>query len=75
MWSTGTTFIIFDNVKVPVSNLIGDQSEGFKIIMLNFNHERLYICMVGIGSLRYSLEIIMDYLMKRETFGKKLKDH
>lgn len=38
LWSTGTAFIIFDNVKVPVENMVGDENEGFKIIMLNFNH-------------------------------------
>lgn len=38
LWSTGTAFIIFDNVKVPVENMVGDENVGFKIIMLNFNH-------------------------------------
>ena len=38
---SGTTFIVFDRVKVPVSNLIGDENDGFKFIMMNFNHERL----------------------------------
>ena len=43
LWATNTTFIVFDNVKVPVENLIGNENEGFKYIMMNFNHERLYI--------------------------------
>ena len=75
MWSTGTTFVIFDNVKVPVSNLIGEENEGFKCIMLNFNHERMFICMSGLGGTRYMIEHIWEYLMKRETFGKQLIDH
>ncbi len=44
MWSSGTTFIIFDNVKVPKENLIGEEDNGFKYIMINFNRERLGIC-------------------------------
>ena len=39
-WSSGTSYITFDNVKVPVENLIGNENEGFKYVMYNFNHER-----------------------------------
>ena len=62
LWSSGTTFIILDNVKVPVSNIIGDENEGFKVIMLNFNHERMYICMLALGGMRKQLEILWEYL-------------
>ena len=62
MWSTGTTFIILDNVKVPVSNIIGEENEGFKVIMLNFNHERMYICMLALGAMRRQMEILWEYL-------------
>jgi alkylation response protein AidB-like acyl-CoA dehydrogenase/predicted heme/steroid binding protein len=37
-WSSGTSYITFDNVKVPCSNLIGKENQGFKLIMYNFNH-------------------------------------
>lgn len=37
-WAAGTTWIDFEDVKVPVENLIGTEGEGFKIIMTNFNH-------------------------------------
>ena len=50
--TSSTSFIIFDNVKVPVENLIGNEDEGFKYIMTNFNHERLSMCMYGLRSLR-----------------------
>jgi alkylation response protein AidB-like acyl-CoA dehydrogenase len=38
VWSSGTTYITFEDVKVPVSHLIGKENEGFKYIMYNFNH-------------------------------------
>lgn len=38
--AAGTTYIIFENVKVPVENLLGEENGGFKCIMANFNHER-----------------------------------
>lgn len=37
-WAAGTTYVEFEDVKVPVENLIGKEGEGFKIIMTNFNH-------------------------------------
>lgn len=45
MWSSGTTFIVFEDVKVPVENLIGQENKGFSYIMKNFNHERLQLIM------------------------------
>lgn len=42
--AAGTAYITFDNVKVPVENLLGEENMGFKIIMHNFNHERWIIC-------------------------------
>ena len=38
--TAGTTFITFDNVKVPVENLLGKENKGIYVILSNFNHER-----------------------------------
>ena len=38
-WSSTTAYITFDEVRVPVGNLIGEQNKGFKYIMQNFNLE------------------------------------
>jgi len=38
--AAGTTFITFDNVKVPVENLLGQENKGIYVILANFNHER-----------------------------------
>jgi alkylation response protein AidB-like acyl-CoA dehydrogenase len=43
VWASGTTYITFEDVKVPVENLIGQENKGFKAIMYNFNHERMGI--------------------------------
>ena len=40
VWPSGTTYVEFDAVKVPLKNLIGKENEGFGVIMKNFNHER-----------------------------------
>ncbi len=40
VWCSGTTYVTFEDVKVPVGNLIGRENKGFQYIMANFNHER-----------------------------------
>eukprot|EP00919_Chromeraceae_sp_WS-2016_P078388 GHVR01185692.1.p1 GENE.GHVR01185692.1~~GHVR01185692.1.p1 ORF type:complete len:420 (+),score=145.26 GHVR01185692.1:6-1265(+) len=44
VWCSGTTFVSFENVKVPVENLLGEENKGFEYIMFNFNHERFGMC-------------------------------
>ena len=75
LWSSGSTYIDFDNVKVPVEHLIGKENQGFKYIMNNFNHERWGICTDAIRNSRVCLEESMRYAHKRKTFGKRLIDH
>lgn len=39
-WVSGTTYITFEDVRVPAAHLIGTENQGFAYIMQNFNHER-----------------------------------
>ncbi|KAI9011292.1 acyl-CoA dehydrogenase/oxidase [Gaertneriomyces semiglobifer] len=75
VWASGTTYITFEDVKVPVENLIGKENKGFKCIMYNFNHERMGICIQATRFARVCLEDSIRYAHKRRTFGKKLIDH
>jgi len=75
VWSSGTTYITFEDVKVPVENLIGKENQGFKVIMTNFNHERLGIVIQSNRFARVLYEESMKYANKRVTFGKKLVEH
>lgn len=70
----GTTYIELDDVKVPVSNLIGREGEGMRIIMTNFNHERLIISVGVTRAARVALSAAFAYCLKREAFGKTLMD-
>lgn len=73
--SSGTTFVTFDDVKVPVENLIGEHNGGFKVIMANFNHERMGIIVQCVRFARVCYEESVKYASKRETFGVKLIKH
>jgi alkylation response protein AidB-like acyl-CoA dehydrogenase len=72
---SGTTYITFEDVKVPVENLIGKENAGFKVIMTNFNHERIGIIIQCNRFSRVLYEEAMKYANKRRTFGKKLIEH
>lgn len=70
--TSGTTFIELDDVKVPVENLIGDEGQGMRYIMTNFNHERLTIAIGVTRQARVALAAAFAYCMQREAFGKTL---
>jgi len=75
VWPSGTTYITFEDVKVPVENLIGEENAGFKYIMYNFNHERFQIIAQASRLARVCLEEAIKYSIKRKTFGKRMIEH
>lgn len=70
--SAGTTYIELDDVEVPVENLIGEEGQGMRYIMTNFNHERLTIAIGATRQARVALSAAFEYVLKREAFGKTL---
>lgn len=70
----GTALVIFNNCKVPVSNLMGPEGNGFKQVMYNFNHERWLIVNNLIGQARGALAETVMWAQQRKIFGKKLID-
>jgi alkylation response protein AidB-like acyl-CoA dehydrogenase len=74
-WVAGTGFITFEDVLVPVENLLGKEGEGFKIIARNLNHERLLIAVQAIRESRLCIEDAVDFARIRKTFGQRLIDH
>jgi len=74
-WSSNTALIVFEDVRVPVENLIGSENQGFRAIMLNFNHERWIGIAMAIRGARGCVEQAIGYARTRRTFGKRLIDH
>jgi len=75
VWASGTTYVTFTDVKVPVENLIGDENLGFKAIMHNFNPERIGSIIGAVSFARLCIEESFKYAVRRKTFGKRLIDH
>lgn len=72
VWASGTSYITFEDVKVPVENLVGKENKGFKIIMKNFNHERWQIIIQANRFARVCLEEALKFAQRRRAFGKLL---
>ncbi len=70
--SSDTAELIFDNVRVPVSNTIGVVGRGFQQQMAQFQDERLIAAYMVCGSMARALERTKEYLQQREAFGKPL---
>jgi acyl-CoA dehydrogenase len=74
-WASDTATLHFDDARVPVDNLIGRENGGFKVIMANFNDERLGLAYGANGFARVAFEEALAYAKLRETFGKPLIQH
>ena len=74
-WASDTATIYFDKVSVPAANLIGEENKGFKVIMNNFNAERMTLATSMEASARVCLEEAVEWARERHTFGKRLADH
>ncbi|MEL6198819.1 MAG: acyl-CoA dehydrogenase family protein [Pseudomonadota bacterium] len=74
-WASDTATIYFEDARVPVSQLIGEREQGFKVIMNNFNSERLAMAVGMEAMARVCLEEAVEWARARKTFGKRLADH
>ena len=71
-WCSDTAQIHFDDVRVPVENLVGDEGAGFKAIMDNFNGERLALAAASLGFAQACFDEALDWARQRQTFGAPL---
>ena len=71
-WASDTAELFFDDVRVPVDNLIGPENSGFIAIMSNFEMERLSLCIMANMTAELALEESLEYVKQREAFGRPL---
>ncbi len=72
-WASDTAEIFFDNCRVPVENLIGEENMGFYTIMENFQTERLQLSVMANMTAQMALEEALKYTKERKAFGKPLQ--
>lgn len=70
--ASDTGEIAFDNVKIPVSNLLGEENKGFSYIMQHFALERLIMGVNAHARAEFALEYALQYMSERQAFGKSI---
>ena len=73
--ASDTATIAYEDVFVPEENLLGELNEGFKLIMANFQWERLAMSLGAVGAMRLAWERTTQYARERSAFGKPLSGH
>ncbi len=72
--SQPTSMVMFENCRVPVSNLIGAEGQGFKIAMAGLDGGRVNIGACSIGGAQFCLDRTLAYMNERKQFGSKLAE-
>ncbi|RRH76177.1 acyl-CoA dehydrogenase [Falsigemmobacter faecalis] len=67
-----TAELVFEDMRVPAQNMLGEENRGFYAIMRGFEHERLMIGSFCSGESSRALELTLDYVRTRRAFGKTL---
>jgi len=67
--ASDTADVLFEDVKVPVENLLGKEGEGFKIAMITLDYARPTVAAMGVGVARAAFELAMQYSKERTQFG------
>jgi alkylation response protein AidB-like acyl-CoA dehydrogenase len=72
--SQPTAMVMFENCRVPVTNRIGTEGQGFKIAMAGLDGGRLNIGACSLGGAQFCLDRTVDYMKERKQFGSRLAD-
>jgi len=67
-----TSELFFEDCRVPVSNLLGKEGQGFKMLMQKLQQERLVIAVTAMASCRRALEDTIAYVKERRAFGQPI---
>ena len=70
--ASDTAEIAFDNVEIPLENLMGEAEKGFPYIMQHFALERLIMAVNAHARAEYAIEYTIEYMAQREAFGKTI---
>jgi acyl-CoA dehydrogenase len=70
--ASDTAELSFEDCRVSAANLLGSEGAGFMGLMLNFQHERLALAVMGYASAQVAYERALQYAQEREAFGRPL---
>ena len=72
--SSDTAELVFDNCRIPATNLLGEEGKGFYSVMKNFQTERIALAAMAVGHSTRAIQLTLDYVRQRQAFGATLWD-
>jgi len=72
MRGSNTVELIFDDVKVPFENILGQEGKGVRVLMSGLDFERVVLAGIGTGIMAACLDEIMPYMAERKQFGQAI---
>ncbi len=73
--ASDTALVAFDDVAVPEENLLGEEHQGFYLIMANFQWERLLMALGAVAGMEAAFEQTLAFAKERRAFGKPIGSH
>ncbi|SMC67535.1 acyl-CoA dehydrogenase family protein [Novosphingobium sp. B1] len=72
MMNHATTEVFFDNMRIPVANLLGEEGKGFRYILSGMNAERVLIAAECVGDAKWFTRASVNYAGERQVFGRAI---
>ncbi len=72
MRGSNTVELVFDQVKVPYENILGEEGRGVQVLMSGLDYERVVLSGIGTGIMAACLDEVMPYMVERKQFGKPI---
>ncbi|MFR0675790.1 acyl-CoA dehydrogenase [Enterobacterales bacterium AW_CKDN230030176-1A_HGKHYDSX7] len=73
--ASDTCHLVFEDLRVPVANRLGEEGEGYRIALANLEGGRIGIAAQSVGMARAAFEVAHAYARERQSFGKPLFEH
>ena len=67
-----TAELVFEDLRVPVENIVGEEHEGHRVVMSGLDYERSMVAPINTGIAERALELAVDYAQTRQQFGKAI---
>ncbi|WP_163833893.1 isovaleryl-CoA dehydrogenase [Spartinivicinus ruber] len=72
MRGSNTCELVFDNCKVPATNILGKLNEGVKVLMSGLDYERVILAAGPVGIMQACMDVVVPYVHERKQFGQAI---